>query len=119
MRLFTLLSLLFLVGCSGKPSEPSEVDAGRPIERPIPVEEPKTDKKVYSLEEFKALVMGKTQDEILELLGKPASMSDNRGPNGGQWFYHDITKDPATNKIDANIRIRFEKGKVASVLVIL
>src|ERR1700722_14314287 len=52
--------------------------------------------KCYTRDEFRKLVVGKTQDEVLSLLGKPTRTTD--GPFTC-WNYSKITIDPISEKV--------------------
>lgn len=72
------------------------------------------DKKVYSREEFRSLVMGKTPDEVTKVLGKPVSTSD-KGDGQPTWYYENLSRDPASGRLDSWIAVRFANGVVVSV----
>lgn len=67
--------------------------------------------KVYTRDEFRQAVLGKTPDEVLKLLGKP----DRTDEDGPQWIYYDRRRDPLTGKIDELTFVRFSGGRVADV----
>jgi hypothetical protein len=69
--------------------------------------------KIYLREEFRAMLLGKTQDEVLEIVGKPESTSDSGDLSS--WHYKRITKDPVTDKIDSIVFVHFDRGRVSSV----
>ena len=65
-------------------------------------------------EDFKARVMGKTKDEVLEAIGKPSSTSETGRLSS--WYYKNRTFDPLTNKPDRFIVVSFgADGKVRGV----
>jgi outer membrane protein assembly factor BamE (lipoprotein component of BamABCDE complex) len=70
--------------------------------------------KVYTREEFKKLLLGKSKQEVKDLLGKP----DNTTEGGGKenWSYYRRTKDPDSGKVDKSVLISFEGGKVAGFI---
>lgn len=73
-----------------------------------------TGPKIYEREEFKAAVEGKSQDEVLKLLGKPDRTSDT-GPDS-DWDYQELTYDKLTGKKDTSVRIVFRRGVVHHML---
>ncbi|VTR92541.1 unnamed protein product [Gemmata massiliana] len=67
-------------------------------------------KKVYSRDEFRQAILNKNQDDVIALIGKP-----NRTTESGYWYYADIVKDPISGKLEDNIQVVFEHGKVVRV----
>ena len=67
--------------------------------------------RVYTREEFKALVLGKTEAEVIEAVGRP-----DRTDGAGMWVYRNRTRDLVTGKTDGTIRVFFREGKVSSVM---
>jgi uncharacterized protein HemX len=64
-------------------------------------------------DEFKAKVMGKTPEQVIEAVGKP-----DRAQNGGpdpMWFYDRRTVDPVSRAVDVNAQLVFKSGIVALV----
>src|SRR5579863_2039057 len=47
-------------------------------------------KKIYLRDEFRKLIMGKTKEEVINLLGKP-DRTDEENSFGTYWYYHEIT----------------------------
>lgn len=86
--------------------EPRPTVAGRSW----PVE---PERKRYTRAEFTKLVVGKTQAEVIQAVGKPDSTSES----GGRvwWYYSNTTTDPITGKTDQSIQLVFEDGKVSEV----
>lgn len=72
---------------------------------------PVATQKVYDREELDRLVKGKTEKEVLELLGKPES-TKQYADGDTTWTYAEISRDRITNKIDRFMFINFEKGIV-------
>lgn len=70
--------------------------------------------KVYDREEFRTLLMGKKEAEVVALVGKPSSTGDH---GGGQtyWVYYGRTRDPITNEIDTSATVSFVDGVVVRV----
>ena len=70
--------------------------------------------KVYTREEFKALVIGKTEAEVIEAMGRPDNASEIG--TAKSWGYTHRTTDPVTGKADAEASIFFRDGKVYSAM---
>lgn len=65
-------------------------------------------------EQFRALVTGKTEQQVLDALGKPDQTQDQEGL-GKLWYYNNAAVDPVTNKKTAIVQIVFEGGTVTMV----
>ena len=68
--------------------------------------------KVYTRDEFRALLMGKTEQEVIDLVGRPDSTDDNRGPDRKVYTYKRRTHDPISSSDDLHAYVYFEDGKV-------
>lgn len=68
---------------------------------------------VYDREEFRAVLLGKTPDEVLARIGTPDSTQDYAGR--GNWYYRGRTRDPVTGDLDARAQVVFRDGRVKSV----
>lgn len=67
-------------------------------------------KKTYSRDEIDKLVRGKTQDDVMKLLGKPIETLANRDGTTS-WIYREIVFDPIAQKHDYATFVYFdEKG---------
>jgi outer membrane protein assembly factor BamE (lipoprotein component of BamABCDE complex) len=79
--------------------------------------QPQTDqtqeREVYTRDEFKQLILGKTEDEVLQALGKPRSTSQKE--NVQYWHYANRTMDPLTKKIDSDAQVVLENGRVRAI----
>lgn len=64
--------------------------------------DPKT--KVYGRDEFRSMLMGKTENEVLDAVGRPTNTRD------GSWTYDDRTRDPITGKTGLAF-VRFDSDK--------
>jgi len=85
----------------------------RSVHQPVPAVAVVADreaKKTYMRDEFRKLVIGKTKDEILALLGRP----DYTFPSTGNWEYRGIVRDPISGKIDGSTRISFRSEVAAN-----
>lgn len=111
MKTFSLLGLALLsvafiaCGFGSKGSAPNGSGAPAVSETPA--------KKVYTREEFKALVVGKSQDEIMKLLGRPAKTSEYGDGTTG-WKYEGITVDPISQKMDNTAYADFDRSKICT-----
>ena len=70
--------------------------------------------RVYDRAEFRALVAGKTEQEVLNAIGEPDRKED-KGADALTYFYDAKTTDPATGKPDPTTAVRFKFGRVNSV----
>jgi hypothetical protein len=69
--------------------------------------------RVYTRQEFRDLVMGKTQSEVIAAVGKPDSTQDDG--LGVNWYYYNRTTDPVAGKIDGSAQVVFKGGRVTAV----
>jgi len=67
----------------------------------------------YTREDFRAVVIGKTEAEVTTAIGPPTHTERNGG--APWWTYERITRDSATDKVDASAVVKFENGRVVSV----
>ncbi len=65
-------------------------------------------------EQFRALVSGKTEQQVLDALGKPDETQDQEGL-GKLWYYRNVAVDPVTGKKTAQVQLVFEGGAITSV----
>jgi hypothetical protein len=70
--------------------------------------------RVWTRDEFRAAVMGKTPEEVIAAVGRPDGTDD--APDGRPlvWYYWDRVMNPATGDTDSGI-LDFEGGRVAGV----
>jgi hypothetical protein len=69
-----------------------------------------------SRDEFKAKVMGKSAEEVIESVGKPDDTSEVEGKSSVKtWHYRERTIDPATSSTDAGAEVTLEDGTVTKV----
>lgn len=68
-------------------------------------------------EDFRNLVAGKTQEQVIEAVGRPNSATDS-GNGFGVWTYRNRTADPVTGRTDGVMNLHFRDGVVASVSAI-
>lgn len=69
--------------------------------------------KVYERTEFERLVVGKSKDEVLNLLGTPNRTDSPHGD--ATWVYEHVTYDAVTGKTDMAAFLWFRNGVVARV----
>ena len=73
-----------------------------------------TKKKVYTRAEFKNLVVGRSKEQIKQLLGKPEKTTElNSVEYNLVWHYKNVTKDPDAEKIDPDANILFDVQGIA------
>jgi hypothetical protein len=89
MRYVAILTAVGLAGCAGC-AEP----AGTPGRPPAVTPAPKKPTE-YDRAEFRALVMGKTPDEVIEAVGRPTRTQNT--PVCDFWYYDGIL-DPISGK---------------------
>lgn len=65
-------------------------------------------------EQFRSLVSGKTEQQVLDALGKPDETQDQEGL-GKFWYYRNVAVDPVTGKKTAQVQIVFDGGTVTTV----
>jgi len=65
-------------------------------------------------EQFRSLVTGKTEQQVIEALGKPDETQDVEGV-GKMWYYRNVAVDPTTGKKTALVQLVIEGGVVTSV----
>lgn len=93
------IALVFTVGC-WRPAGPTTPSGAV--------------KKVWDREAFKNAVIGLTTDEVKAALGTPDKTSETGSAKA--WYYHGITQDAATGKVDYATVLWFQNGqKVSSV----
>lgn len=84
-------------------------------ERDQPQEKPKETlmTKTYTLEEWQAVTMGKTPDEIIATIGRPNYTTDYKSGKPFRWHFHKKVMNPATTKYDTGIVVFGDDGTVA------
>ncbi len=100
LALFAALAALVATGC-------------RPAGKTVPAGVGTAQAKTYSRDELRAMVMGKTMDEVIALIGRPAKTSE---PDAGMMMmqYENIAIDPGTGKARLAF-LHLKNGKVESV----
>ena len=72
-----------------------------------------TTAKVYTRDELRAMLMGKTTGEVIAAIGRPHNTLDTG--NSSRWDYRHISHDPVTGKADPGMVVHFTDGKVTMV----
>jgi outer membrane protein assembly factor BamE (lipoprotein component of BamABCDE complex) len=71
-----------------------------------------TTTQIYTRDALATLVVGKTKDEVVKLLGQPESTNER----AGSWRYLEVTIDPMTGKTDHSTTLLFDAhGRVERV----
>src|SRR5262245_46867062 len=70
--------------------------------------------RVYTREEFRHLVMGKTPKEVMAAVGRPDNTDDRPDGSPRTWYYWSSVTNPATGRGDKGI-LDFQDGKVVVV----
>jgi hypothetical protein len=68
---------------------------------------------VYLRDDFNASVLGKSEDQVLEAVGKPDVTSEDA--QATYWHYRRRTRNPATGATDSDVQVVFERGKVIAL----
>jgi hypothetical protein len=71
-------------------------------------------KKVYTRDEWTKLVTGKTPAELIAVVGRPNSTTDNPDNTPRRWMYWNRVMNPATGKA-GSAWLEFEDGKVVRI----
>jgi hypothetical protein len=90
--------------------------AAKQVEKDKRVKERDTKNRKYTRDEFKQLVLGKTRDELIGLLGKPNATQESGDLE--LWDYYSRTTDPTTGKTDQDAQVEFQNGRVENVTFI-
>lgn len=99
--------------CGGSDAEVRNT-AAPPTVAAVPSESAGANRSVLvPREQFRALLMTKTREEVLAAAGRP----DNTGDYAGLtvWVYERRTTDPVTNSIDSIAQVIFDNGHVSQV----
>ena len=74
--------------------------------------------KKNTLDEFRRIVMGKTETEVKESVGSPKKIISKQNTEGKvYWYYVYKTVDPKTEKDIPQTTVVFREGKVIEVKV--
>jgi hypothetical protein len=78
-----------------------------------PLAEEGPERIVYTRDEFRAKVIGKTQNDVLSAVGKPDRTIDLGDTT--TWTYRDRARDAITGKLDGLIQVTFQSGRAMDV----
>lgn len=106
MRKTILLAALALTGCDQV--QPPSTTEGQPTKQSTTQAA-----KKYGRDELKKLLVGKTADEVIQLIGRP--MKTTGDATSGTWYYKSLTTDEVTGKEDYETYIHFTDAKVRNV----
>jgi hypothetical protein len=68
---------------------------------------------VYSRPEFSRLVLGKSEAEVIEAVGRPDETSEDDDTR--YWHFKKRTVDPLTREKDSEVQVVIQGGKVAKI----
>jgi hypothetical protein len=68
---------------------------------------------VYSRPEFSRLVLGKSEAEVIEAVGRPDETSED--DDARYWHFKKRTLDPVTQEKDTDVQVVIKAGKVANI----
>jgi outer membrane protein assembly factor BamE (lipoprotein component of BamABCDE complex) len=71
------------------------------------------EQKLLSRDEFKYMIMGKTEEEVLAAAGRPRTTSQEDSMS--YWHYAKRTKDALTGQADSDVQVVFQHGRVVAV----
>jgi outer membrane protein assembly factor BamE (lipoprotein component of BamABCDE complex) len=71
------------------------------------------EQKLLSRDEFKHMIMGKTEDEVFAAAGRPRTTSQEGSMS--YWHFAERTKDPLTGVADSDVQVVFDHGRVVAV----
>jgi hypothetical protein len=75
---------------------------------------PSPNRRIWSREELKTAIMGKTEVEVTWVLGPPVEATN--GDDGEPiWTYRRIVRDPVTGASDQFVYVDFKNGRVAKL----
>jgi outer membrane protein assembly factor BamE (lipoprotein component of BamABCDE complex) len=75
--------------------------------------EPQPAAGIYTRDELQRRVMGKTEQEVIDELGKPTIA--NEAGDSKEWIYSNRTINPVNRSIDPRVTIRLQGGKVVAI----
>jgi hypothetical protein len=68
---------------------------------------------VYTRPEFSRLVLGKSEAEVIEAVGRPDETSED--DDARYWHFKKRTLDPLTQEKDTDVQVVIKGGKVANI----
>jgi hypothetical protein len=69
--------------------------------------------RVYTRADFSRLVLGKSEDEVIDAVGRPNETSED--DDARYWHFKKRTFDPMTQEKDENVQVIIKGGKVANI----
>jgi hypothetical protein len=120
MRRCLLLGLVLSAGCDSAPSPSAPAPAATPDVAPAPApmagEQVRRGPAVRTMSpaDFRAVVEGRSQDDVLAAVGRPREMS--RNADGAEvWVYEGVTADPKAGSTDGRVQVTFRGGRAVGV----
>ena len=71
------------------------------------------DQPVYTRADFAKLVLGKTEAQVFDALGKTDLTSED--DEALYWHYRKRTEDPVTGQPDSDVQLIFQDGRVVNI----
>ena len=68
---------------------------------------------VYSRPEFSRLVLGKSEEEVIDAVGRPNETSED--DDARYWHFKKRTLDPLTHEMDTDVQVIIKGGKVTNI----
>ena len=68
---------------------------------------------VYLRDAFTASVLGKSENQVLDAVGKPDGTSEDA--QATYWHYRHRTQNPTTGETDSDVQLVFERGRVIAL----
>jgi hypothetical protein len=83
------------------------------IERAGRSQTPPNPPPVYSRLEFSRLVLGKSEEEVIEAVGRPDFTTEDA--DARYWHFKNRTHDPLTEEKDTDVQVVIKGGKVTNI----
>ncbi|MFO0847617.1 MAG: hypothetical protein U0871_03515 [Gemmataceae bacterium] len=80
----------------------------------VPAGPPPSADRRFSRDEFRAAVLGRSADQVVEAVGRPRSTGSGAGEEQ-TWYYGGSTIDPVTGHPDRFTSVTFRDGRVIGV----
>ncbi len=68
---------------------------------------------VFTRPEFSKLVMGKSEDQVIQTVGRPDETTEDN--DSRYWHFKNRTRDPLTGEEDTDVQVVLKGGKVAEI----
>jgi hypothetical protein len=69
--------------------------------------------RVYTRAEFSRRVLGKSEEEVIDAVGRPNETSED--DDARYWHFKNRTFDPMTQQKDTDVQVVIKGGKVANI----